>query len=1232
MTRFFSLVLHGPDGARQTWRLAAGEYVLGTAEDCDLIVACDGVAPRHARVVLASDSFRVEDLSETKRCFVDGKEVNGGREGAYPAALQLGSAIFSLNVEKLVPEGEANGGGNREKEPPGVVDVRNSYTLLEQIGSGGMGAVFEAEDAHLNRTIAVKVGKRGGGGDYTRFFEEAEVMARLAHPNIVPVYNVGLNWNGQPAYSMKLLRGHTLQAILNGIRERDPEFFEVYSRERLLTIFLKVCDAIAFAHSKGVLHRDLKPENVMVGEFGEVLVVDWGLAKAFPDAKLSDVREQNECALLVMNVTAPPRWDETIDGDVLGTPQYMPPEQAAGRVAILDERSDIYSLGAILYAILTLHPPVDGDSVDEVLEKVKAGAIVSIQERLEAGAAARDELVGASQEELQSEALEAVVKKAMALSAGERYQSVLELQSEIHAFRSGFATVAERASFWRHLVLLMRRHRVESVMVAVFLVAVTFFLGKLAASERELRESVQIAVQQRSMAEWNAKAAKKNELDAVFNQQVALEEKEAANRASAEARIAVAEAAEYRMDGKAMFDALQEIPKELRGTHQSWKYMSDALDSSSLTVHSPDGSPFVGVFSRSGVGGKMLSVQSNGWVREVDLQSGFFSDVFRLSETERVMTAAISGDGKRLAVVLRCAEDEGSEDSIQIRSLPDGTLKGMISGVKSPYQMRLNRDGRYLVLEPKSSWKSWGESKFQIWNTERGKMEWEGGSVIDSVGEFVGDGRFRMLRADAPQAVGVFTDVNIATREVSSEVSAISSRVVPERLAGRSVYCINPQGNLLYGIRSGSLAKLDFKDYKVLYESRLEGRKELDVALLPRQKLLVTLAQTSDHSGVLEFWRESNGRPLTSMIWMAHGDASEWRLAVNPESGEVLTMDGDRLKVWRLNVLNAQHHSARLGAGSGVFLGDPRYYAQWKAEKGNSSEGRLEIFDLRQINPFESPVYVDPMGQGERISADYAGARLCLKAGGIIWAYEPAEEGWKRSGGWMSSFQGGAFRLSPNGMCLWLGGAFCDPLTGDVLARCDRSQFVSLGARRGVTWVNSHVLAEIVLVKNGAASREVGAGTRAIVLWDADTGAMLKIVAAPNANSLGVSSDGTQLVEGGLDKRIRIRPVDTMDIERELRVHGGAVSGAVWHPSKPLLFTTSEDMKVKVWDLSTGTLDRELGVVMYGAPEDISVSADARFLGLSFRGGSENAVFDIEAMESGAAHSGRGSGSMQRGR
>ncbi|WP_395745379.1 protein kinase domain-containing protein [Prosthecobacter sp.] len=360
-------------------------------------------------------------------------------------------------------------------------DAAAPYVFGGQIARGGMGSILDAYDCKLGRRVAVKImlaEMHATPAQKQRFINEAAVLARLTHPNVVPVYDIGRDAEGQLFYSMKRVKGRTLQQIANALHEREPGAAAQHSLDRLLTIFRKVCDAVAFAHSMGVIHRDLKPDNIMVGEFGEVLVMDWGLAKI--------LGQGDEAALGAPESGA---WHAsafigTLEGSVMGTPQYMSPEQAEGRIADIGTCSDIFSLGAILYTILTLRPPVEGSTVDEILHKVSTGNITppsSIGEGGgEGGAGAADRVAGVKR--LQPlphcpggrvpEALSAVTMKALALRKEDRYSDVAAFSADMEAYQNGFATRAENARPWRQMKLFLSRHRAASITTAFGLVMI----------------------------------------------------------------------------------------------------------------------------------------------------------------------------------------------------------------------------------------------------------------------------------------------------------------------------------------------------------------------------------------------------------------------------------------------------------------------------------------------------------------------------------------------------------------------------------------------------------------------------------------------------------------------------------------------------------------------------------------------------------------------------------------
>jgi serine/threonine protein kinase len=312
------------------------------------------------------------------------------------------------------------------------------YVLLHPIGRGGMGAVYAARDAQLDRDVAIKVtsSPASTGALDARLRQEARVLARLEHPGIVPVHDAGVLADGRAYYVMKLVRGETLAAHAARLGDEAS----------LLGVFERVAQTIAFAHARGVVHRDLSPSNVMVGSFGEVLVLDWGVAKL-----VGAGAEADDGA--AASGTAASR-DATGSGTRLGTPGYMAPEQARGESSDAGPEADVYSLGALLFWLLTgAAPPADGD------------------------AAARG--LGAAPRPI-ARRLRAIVLKCLAPAGGDRYPDAGALVDDLSRYRAGLAVVAHRDTVLERTGQWLARYRVFILMVLAYLVmrAIFAFLSR----------------------------------------------------------------------------------------------------------------------------------------------------------------------------------------------------------------------------------------------------------------------------------------------------------------------------------------------------------------------------------------------------------------------------------------------------------------------------------------------------------------------------------------------------------------------------------------------------------------------------------------------------------------------------------------------------------------------------------------------------------------------------------
>ena len=349
------------------------------------------------------------------------------------------------------------------------------YEHMALVGKGGMGTVTLSRDKNTLRKVAIKTLNEeliSNPEAVIRFSEEAQITAQLEHPNIIPVYEMGIDENKAPFYSMKYVKGTNLKEILKLLKDNNKIILKKFHIIELLNIFVKVCDAMAFACSKGVLHRDLKPENIMIGEFGEVLIVDWGLAKTFSTVKSSESSEKefSEQKLVseissfiesnIDTIRTLNNVSLSLDHCLIGSPQYMAPERIVGNG---DERSEVFALGTILYDILALSNMFQGEKVKDVLENVAVGNHKKLSDyrKLPHIQGGKIPL-----------AMSAVVEKATQSNPDERYSTIKEFKSEIEAYILGYATKAERAGFFRLLKLGLIRHKKVSFLLLTAMIAI----------------------------------------------------------------------------------------------------------------------------------------------------------------------------------------------------------------------------------------------------------------------------------------------------------------------------------------------------------------------------------------------------------------------------------------------------------------------------------------------------------------------------------------------------------------------------------------------------------------------------------------------------------------------------------------------------------------------------------------------------------------------------------------
>ena len=348
-----------------------------------------------------------------------------------------------------------------ENEPVNIEDAslllkelsmkpRDRYKFIRTIGIGGMKAVLLVHDRDTNRNVALAMMpdfKDRPIADVAKFINEARITALLEHPFIVPIHDIGLDSNMAPYFVMTHLTGMILSTLLMRMRNNDVEMLSFYHERKMLYSFQRICHAVEFAHSQNILHLDLKPANIHIGKFGDVHVLDWGLARYFDKSKRSNGKNSSK----VVNNTA-------------GTPGYMAPEQAVGNEDDYDERTDVYSLGAILFAILNFRSPAaywEEADVESILRGTADGSIID-------GIEMKNDIRTIPPE------LESICRKAMALRKEDRYQSVKALRDDIGNYLSNFPTLAEDPAAHKKAFLFIKRNLAKlAIFSALVLIAVT---------------------------------------------------------------------------------------------------------------------------------------------------------------------------------------------------------------------------------------------------------------------------------------------------------------------------------------------------------------------------------------------------------------------------------------------------------------------------------------------------------------------------------------------------------------------------------------------------------------------------------------------------------------------------------------------------------------------------------------------------------------------------------------
>ncbi len=1151
--------------ARQ--EVAPGEYDIGCDPACAIHIETEQIAGHHARLTVNYSDWLIEDLGSAAGTRVGGEPVTEPRRIFSGQHIELGTAIIELRRvhghtepgASLPPDMAAV----RALLPEGVVHGQR-YAIGKVVAHGGMGAILDARDGSIARQVAMKIMLATGSEDHAvRFVQEAQITGQLEHPNIVPVHELSVDEHGQPFYTMKMVRGVTLKDVVARLAEGDAATVEKYPLAALLTAFQKVCDAVAFAHSKGVIHRDLKPENLMLGDFGEVLVMDWGLAKILgkdeggrmKDEKMRGCAEGTKRSAEGPSTSSfiPHPSSFTLDGTILGTPQYMSPEQARGEIETLDARTDIYALGAILYSILTLRPPVEGTDAQEIVAKVARGEILDCGEfsqfcgeRKLASAGGTDgppqrtspPHPKAPTSRRTPQSLAAVVRKAMALDRDARYPSVADLQADITAYQTGFATAAEHAGLLKQLALLIVRHRREfTIGFAAWLIITAlavWFVLHLRASERETRRQAEIALA--------------NEKRAEANEQRALAEKEKVRRALTKSALALAEAAYREADGQTMQAALEDVPADLRDAN--WRYLREQSDTSiarinagSNVIRSVAAHPKLpGVFAVSDDKKKITILEARTGVRLLQFPCDPDKDApgahFKI---------AVSPDGERIAVG-KAASTSDPGGGIAILNARDG-MKRSAWPSTGVFSLEFSPDGQRLLQQS-------ANTSLNLWDASNGKLLWKYKPDLGPIrGVITPDGHY------------VLAGLRRGTLVALKMEDGTESRTLDQDLGTIQAMAIHPDGvTVLWCDATGNVAGLDLRDGRMIFSRRAHPTRVEQVAFTPDGERFASVSQLPDGRQSIQISSARTGAPLQSLIG---GIGRAATMAVHPLTGELL-IGGQNSRLWDIAgtpakwVLPSRSDGGTLGGAfflsTDLFLGPSKGY-------------RVALLDLHGPstlwNPTNGVFHMATASADCRFFA-LGSSELNFRRIQVLRQLGKTVE---QVGAFPASGNFAALRLSPTGDRLALASngkgkqtVLLEPATGKELVALDNA---ALHEVNDLHWIAGGT--ELIGLATANRPRGVTLSEEQIIVWHAATGQRLRTAAHPTAlDCLAVAPDGQTFAAAGADKLVHVFDTATLAERQTFRAHDGPITALAWHPTRPILATGSDDLTIKLWNLDTG--------------------------------------------------------------